>query len=90
LIEEKAGSHNLSVSSYLRKTALGYRPKPLLDHQIALELIKVNGDIGRLGGLLKSCLSEKQCEGADALDISSVLKSIEETMDMVRQRAAKL
>lgn len=48
VIEEKAGAHNLSASSYMRRTALGYRPKPMLDHQTALELIKVNGDLGRL------------------------------------------
>lgn len=90
LIEEKAGSYNLSVSSYLRKTGLGYRPKPTLDHKAALELIKVNGDLGRLGGLLKLWLSEREGEGAEAIEIRHVLKSIESTMNEIRQKAAVL
>lgn len=90
LIEEKAGAHNLSVSSYLRKTGLGLRPKPALNHQTALELIKVNGDLGRLGGLLKLWLSDREDEGAEAIEVRHVLKSIESTMNEIRQKAAIL
>ena len=89
-IEEKAGAHNLSVSSYMRRTALGYRPKPMLDHQTALELIKVNGDLGRLGGLLKLWLSEREGEGAEGVEVRRVLNSMEATMDIVRQKASQL
>ena len=49
-----------SVSSYLRTLGLGYEPKSTLDNLAILDLMKINGDQGRLGGLLKMLLSNQE------------------------------
>jgi len=51
---EKCG---LSVAAYLRELGLRHHPKSILDANAVLELAKVNGDLGRLGGLLKMWLT---------------------------------
>ena len=53
-IEERAKAVGLSVSTYLRTAGLGHPIKSVLDHAAVMDLAKVNGDKGRLGGLL-SC-----------------------------------
>jgi len=47
----------LSVSAYLRTLGLGYAPKSLVDNHQVMELARINGDLGRLGGLLKLWLT---------------------------------
>jgi hypothetical protein len=46
-----------SASAYLRLLGLGYAPKSLVDHREVERLAKINGDLGRLGGLLKLWLT---------------------------------
>lgn len=82
---QKAG---IPVSTFLRSAGLGCRPKSKLDSKVAMELLKVNGDLGRLGGLLKLWLSEGG--GADVSDIRSVLKKIDSVMDEIRRKAASV
>ena len=53
-----------SASGYLRKVGLGYEVRSILDFARAQDLVKVNADLGRLGGLLKLWLaSDKRLEG---------------------------
>ncbi len=47
-----------SASAYLRLLGLGYAPKSLVDHSEVERLAKINGDLGRLGGLLKLWLTD--------------------------------
>ena len=56
-IEEMAHSTGNSTSAYLRKVGLGYEVRSVLDYERVGDLAKVNGDLGRLGGLLKLWLS---------------------------------
>lgn len=58
MIEALAQSVGMSASSYLRLVGLGYQPRSVLDLHQARELVRVNGDLGRLGGLLKLWLSD--------------------------------
>lgn len=57
-IEALAQSVGLSTSSYLRLVGLGYQPRSVLDLEQVRELVRINGDLGRLGGLLKLWLSD--------------------------------
>lgn len=59
-IDAKADACCLSRSAYIRQTALGIVPRSKLDHQAIHALAKLNGDIGRLGGLLKLWLSRDE------------------------------
>lgn len=57
-IEERARIAGLSVSAYLRAAGLNQPIRSVLDHDAVRELAKINGDQGRLGGLLKLWLTE--------------------------------
>ncbi|WP_420839030.1 conjugal transfer transcriptional regulator TraJ [Alcaligenes ammonioxydans] len=57
-IEAMARSSGHSVSTYLRLVGQGYRVTSIVDYRHVQELAKVNGDLGRLGGLLKLWLTD--------------------------------
>ncbi len=59
-IEENARKAGMSVSMYLRNVGMGYRIKGVIDAELVLKLAKINGDQGRLGGLLKLWLTNSQ------------------------------
>ena len=56
-IENFAKQTGSSTSSFLRLLGLGYMPKSIVDNEKVLELARINGDLGRLGGLLKLWLT---------------------------------
>lgn len=56
-IKAQAKSAGLSTAAYLRNVGMGYPIRSIVDHEQVKELIRVNADLGRLGGLLKLWLS---------------------------------
>ncbi|BEP34637.1 conjugal transfer transcriptional regulator TraJ [Variovorax sp. V59] len=56
-IEELARSTGNSTAGFLRKVGQGYEVKCALDYERVRDLVKVNRDLERLGGLLKMWLS---------------------------------
>ena len=56
-IETIARMAGRSASAYLRLVGQGYRIHGVVDAQQVRELVRVNGDLGRLGGLLKLWLN---------------------------------
>lgn len=83
-IEEKARSTRLSVSAYLRNVGLGYEPRSAYDLEAVRALAKVNGDLGRLGGLLKMWLADSPGVGAREGDVQQLLEEIRTTAAEVR------
>lgn len=57
-IEAMAKATGHSASSYLRLVGQGYVMRSVLDYERVQELAKINGDLGRLGGLLKLWLTD--------------------------------
>ena len=58
-IIESADKASMSLSAFAKRVCLG-QPVPSLENQRARrELLRINADLGRLGGLFKLCLSEK-------------------------------
>ncbi|WP_034043817.1 MULTISPECIES: conjugal transfer transcriptional regulator TraJ [Pseudomonadota] len=82
LIEENARRAGMSVGGYLREVGQGYQIKGVLDYQHVRELVRVNGDLGRLGGLLKLWLTDdvRTARFTDAT-ILALLSKIEATQD---------
>ncbi|THJ15523.1 MAG: conjugal transfer transcriptional regulator TraJ [Nitrospira sp. CG24B] len=81
-IEQQARSTGLSKSSYLLRVGMGYPIRSIVDHHQVEELVKINGDLGRLGGLLKLWLSSEQSVGGiDARTIRETLKKIDGAQD---------
>ncbi len=83
-IEALARASGRTMSSYLLSVGLGYRTKSVLDNKRVEELIRINGDLGRLGGLLKLWLTDDQRTAAFGEEtIRAVLSRIEETQDRI-------
>jgi len=82
LIKENAKRAGLSVARYLREVGMGYQVKGVMDYHYVRELVRVNGDLGRLGGLLKLWLANDQRVARFGDDvIATALLKIEITMD---------
>ena len=75
-IAGRAQDAGLSVASYLRTVALGRQVRSVLDHQAVGELVRVAGDQGRLGGLLKLWLAGHSDEGAPEIEVRRVLERL--------------
>jgi hypothetical protein len=75
-IEAKAQAAGLSVASYLRAAAMGRQMRPAIDYQALGELVKVAGDQGRLGGLLKLWLVDHPGRGAPEIKVRLMLERI--------------
>jgi len=84
-IQESADRAGLSLSTFAKRVCLG-QPVPSLEKQhTRRDLLRINVDLGRLGGLFKLCLSEKGAS-TQALhqEVRRVLREIE-----ARQRELK-
>lgn len=77
-IEDRAKAASLSVSAYLRSAGLGRPIRSTLDYEAAMELAKVNGDQGRLGGLLKLWLVDRPGRGVPEIEVRRLLERIGE------------
>jgi hypothetical protein len=56
-IKLNAKNAGLSVAAYLRNVGIGYKITGVVDANEVEKLLKVNGDLGRVGGLLKLWLT---------------------------------
>ena len=65
-IQEKAKMSGLSNSAFLRALALNQKVRSVLDLHAVTDMVKVNGDLGRVAGLLKLWMLEKRGQGASA------------------------
>jgi hypothetical protein len=83
-IEEKAAAHSVKPSTYLRNLGLNYPIKVTVDQAAVKDLLKVNADLGRLGGLFKLWLSENT---VDKLDFSNnrSYKNIDDLVDEIER-----
>lgn len=57
-IEAQARAVGMTIAAYLRALGLGYQPRATVDRDQVVNMLRVNGDLGRLGGLLKLWLSD--------------------------------
>jgi len=56
-IAAKADAHYLSASSCLRRLGLALPVESTIDQRAILDLVKINADLGRFGGLIKMWLT---------------------------------
>jgi len=57
MIKAKASEAGLTIAEYLRNLGLGYSVSSVIDNQQVDALLKINADLGRLGGLIKLWLT---------------------------------
>ena len=83
-INRLATAANKSVADYLRSVGLGYEVRGVLDHRRVEDLLRINGDLGRLGGLLKLWLTnDERTKPFGESTIRALLSKIEGTQDEI-------
>ena len=69
-----AGMAGLSKSGYLRAVGMNTRIRSVVDLKAVADLTRVNGDLGRVAGLLKLWLLEHNGAGARPADVESMMR----------------
>ncbi|WP_094112756.1 conjugal transfer transcriptional regulator TraJ [Shigella flexneri] len=81
-IEANAQAAGLSTSAFLLAVGQGYRVQGVTDYENVRELVRINGDLGRLGGLLKLWLTDDvRTAKFGAETVLRLLARIEATQD---------
>jgi hypothetical protein len=90
-IEAKANTAGLSLSTYLLNVGIGYQVRGIVDHRQVEKLARINGDLGRLGGLLKLWLTDdERTADVGKFTIRAVLSRIEATQDQMMDLMKKV
>jgi hypothetical protein len=83
-IEANANTAGLSLSTYLLKVGMGCRIHGIADQKQVEQLVRINGDLGRLGGLLKLWLTDDaRTAQFGKATIRAVLSRIEATQNQM-------
>ncbi|MDE1241441.1 conjugal transfer transcriptional regulator TraJ [Vibrio aestuarianus] len=81
-IEAQAKRAGMSTACYLREVGQGYHISGVVDYEQVRELARINGDLGRLGGLLKLWLTDDvRIAQFGQSTILAVLSKIEATQE---------
>ena len=86
LIEENAKAAGMSLSAFLLSVGQGYQVQGITDYERVRELARINGDLGRMGGLLKLWLTDdlrKAVVGSKA--IYDLLAHIDKTQSQMAE-----
>lgn len=82
-IADLAAQAGMSKSAYLRAVGLNQPVRSVLDLKAVADLAKVNGDLGRVAGLLKLWLAEKRGQGARPVDVEGMMKDFRQLQAQV-------
>ena len=90
-LQEKARSFGLRTATYLRQVGLGVnQPSGRVDRQAIQDLAQLHGDLGRIGGLLKSWLSRSERQGFRHFSIPQALGQLRNLQRQLYQALGKL
>lgn len=80
---EEAG---MSRSGYLRALGLNTPIRSVVDLKAMADLCRINGDLGRVAGLLKLWLVEKNGQGASSIEVESMMVEFRELQAGIREK----
>lgn len=90
-IKSKAQDARLTTAEYLRNLGLGYQVPSVIDNRKVDALLKINADLGRLGGLIKLWLTnDKRTKLIGKSQLHMTLNSIRDTQNMMLDVIMKL
>lgn len=91
MIAQLAKNSGNTMSTYLLRVGLGYPVESKLDNQRIEELFRINGDLGRLGGLLKLWLTnDPRTDQFGPSTIRALLSKIEDTQNTMHEVIRKV
>jgi hypothetical protein len=88
IIATKAAAHSLSASSYLRTLGLALPIQSTVDQKAILDLVHINADLGRLGGLIKMWLASN--ETFQSSSGQAMQRKLEGTLNEIRGLQKKM
>ena len=91
-IAERAKQAGLSLSAYMRTAGLNHPIRSVYDLKAVADLGRVNGDMGRIAGLLKLWLSEKRGQGARPFDVEKMMtefRALQTELSAIMRQALK-
>lgn len=91
-IAARAAQANLSWSAYMLAAGLNHPIRSVYDLKAVAELGRVNGDLGRVAGLLKLWLAEKRGQGARPADVERMMdefRALQTELSALMRRALK-
>lgn len=78
------------MSAYLLAVGINTPIRSVVDLTAVSDLVKVNGDLGRVAGLLKLWLAEKHGEGARSIDVEAVMVEFRELQVKIRSHMSSI
>ncbi|MBA8839772.1 plasmid mobilization protein [Ochrobactrum sp. RH2CCR150] len=84
-LAERANVTGHSRSAYLRNVGLNHPIRSVVDLKAVADLAKVNGDLGRVAGLLKLWLAEKRGQGARSIEVETMMQDFRKLQEQVHQ-----
>lgn len=88
-IAQAAANAGLAESAYLRALGLNTPITSVLDLDAVTDMVKVNGDLGRVAGLLKLWLAEKRGQGAQPIAVEVVMDEFRDIQKLMRDLIAR-
>lgn len=89
-LSDMAKQVGMSQSAYLRAVGLNQPVHSVLDLQAVQTLAKVNGDLGRVAGLLKLWLTEKRAQGERPAEVETLMRDFRILQGQVRDLMGKV
>ncbi len=72
-LADRAAQSGLSLSAYMKAAGLNAPIRARADLSAVADLVRVNGDLGRVAGLLKLWLAEKRGQGLRPFDVEKMV-----------------
>jgi hypothetical protein len=91
-IADRAAQAGMSMSAYLLAAGMNHPIRSVLDLKAVADLAKVNGDLGRVAGLLKLWLAERRGQGAHPVDVEAVMtefRTLQTKLTSIMSRAVR-
>ncbi|MFT4171139.1 MAG: conjugal transfer protein TraJ [Rhodocyclaceae bacterium] len=91
-VADRAAQAGLSLSAYMLAAGLNHPIRSVYDLKAVADLGRVNGDLGRVAGLLKLWLAEKRGQGARPIDVEKMMSDfriLQDELTRVMGRALK-
>lgn len=91
-LADRAAQAGMSASAYLRAAGLNHKIRSVYDLTAVADLGKVNGDLGRVAGLLKLWLADHRGFGAKPAEVEKMMnefRALQAELSAVMGRALR-
>ncbi|MCG5583907.1 conjugal transfer protein TraJ [Klebsiella pneumoniae] len=89
-LADRAAQAGLSLSADMKVAGLNAPIRARSDLSAVTDLVRVNGDLGRVAGLLKLWLAEKRGQSARSMDIEKVMIEFRALQASIREKMSAI